>query len=132
MDSSNGEPAAAFNKTAANTRSGATAANWMIIRPPMEWPMKTALRTPSASSARSVRSTRWLKSAALRGRFGVKPWPAASKATTRKSHSRQPAQQSHVGPATQGNAMQEDQRDTLATHRYAHLVPVVQRHDVVR
>ena len=48
-----------------------------------------------------------------------------------ETHSRQSAQQSHIGPATQGNAMQEDQRNTLATHGYAHLVPVVQRHDVV-
>jgi hypothetical protein len=84
MDSSNGAPAAAFNNTAASTRSGATAANWTIIRPPIECPMNTASRTPRASSARSARSTRWLSSPELRGRLGVTPWPAASSATTKK------------------------------------------------
>ena len=48
-----------------------------------------------------------------------------------ETHSRQPAQQSHVGPPTEGDAMQEDQRNTLAADGHAHLVPVVERHDVV-
>ena len=48
-----------------------------------------------------------------------------------KTHSRQPAQQSDVCPPAEGQAMQEDQRDALATHGHAHLVPVVERHYVV-
>ena len=46
-------------------------------------------------------------------------------------HSRQPAQQSHVGPPAEGDAVQEHQRHTLAADGHAHLVPVVERHDVV-
>ena len=46
-------------------------------------------------------------------------------------HSRQPAQQSHVGPPAEGDAVQEHQRHALAAHGHAHLVPVVERHDVV-
>ena len=48
-----------------------------------------------------------------------------------ETHSRQPAQQSHVGPPAEGDAVQEHQRYTLAADGHAHLVPVVERDDLV-
>ena len=48
-----------------------------------------------------------------------------------EAHSRQPAQQSHVGPPAEGDPVQEHQRYTLAADGHAHLVPVVERDDLV-
>ena len=103
----------------------------MTMRPPMEWPMKTALRTPSASSARRSQVDPIAQVGRVAGQVRRDAVACRVQRDDQKPHSAQPAQQSHVGLAAERNAVQEDQWDAPATHGHAHPVPVVQRHDVV-
>ena len=131
MDSSNGEPAAAFSSTAANTRSGANAAK----RDDHPATHRMAHEDGLAYAERVERAQRQVDPVAQVGRIaGQVGGDAVARRIERddqESHSRQPAQQSHIGPPAEGDAVQKHQRHALAADGHAHLVPVVERDDLV-